>query len=164
MDCHSLLQGIFPTQGLNPRLLHLLHWQVGSLPLVPSGKADRLSILWENLEPHRVEVWLPGQAPPSCTPSAPLLPRRGLSLSSCVHDLSTETSSVEGGAGQAGERRPCSCKKLPQTTLSWDGRDVGVGWQLSGGNCPLSSSNPFVHIPLLRVRGRLFSPFLCPSR
>jgi len=23
--CHALLQGIFPTQGLNPRLLHLLH-------------------------------------------------------------------------------------------------------------------------------------------
>ena len=31
--CHFLLQGIFPTQGLNPRLLHLLHWQVDSLPL-----------------------------------------------------------------------------------------------------------------------------------
>ena len=25
------LQGIFPTQGLNPRLLHILHWQVDSL-------------------------------------------------------------------------------------------------------------------------------------
>ena len=30
-----LLQGIFPTQGLNP---HLLHWQVDSLPLVPPRK------------------------------------------------------------------------------------------------------------------------------
>ena len=29
---------IFPTQGLNPHLLSLLHWQVGSLPLVPPGK------------------------------------------------------------------------------------------------------------------------------
>ena len=26
--CHALLQGIFPTQGLNPHLLHLLHWYV----------------------------------------------------------------------------------------------------------------------------------------
>ena len=33
-----LLQGIFPTQGSNPHLLHLLHWQAGSLPLVPTGK------------------------------------------------------------------------------------------------------------------------------
>ena len=32
------LQDIFLTQGLNPRLLCLLHWQAGSLPLVPPGK------------------------------------------------------------------------------------------------------------------------------
>ena len=35
---HALLQGLFSTQGLNPRLLCLLHWQVGSLPLAPPGK------------------------------------------------------------------------------------------------------------------------------
>ena len=34
----ALLQGFFPTQGLNPHLLCLLHWQVGSLPLAPPGK------------------------------------------------------------------------------------------------------------------------------
>ena len=33
-----LLQGLFPTQGLNPYLLCLLHWQGGSLPLAPPGK------------------------------------------------------------------------------------------------------------------------------
>ena len=38
VDCHALLQGIFPTQGLNPHLLHLLHQQAGCLPLVPPGK------------------------------------------------------------------------------------------------------------------------------
>ena len=31
-------QGIFATQGLNPSLLHLLHWQASSLPLVPPVK------------------------------------------------------------------------------------------------------------------------------
>ena len=36
--CHALLQGIFPTQGSNPGLLCFLHWQVGSLPLLPPGK------------------------------------------------------------------------------------------------------------------------------
>ena len=35
VGCHFLLQGIFLTQGLNLNLLHLLHWQVGSLPLAP---------------------------------------------------------------------------------------------------------------------------------
>ena len=34
-NCHSLLHGIFPTQGSNLCLLCLLQWQVGSLPLVP---------------------------------------------------------------------------------------------------------------------------------
>ena len=33
VDCHTLLQGIFPTQGQNSHLLCLLHWQAGSLPL-----------------------------------------------------------------------------------------------------------------------------------
>ena len=38
--CHSLLQGDIPnpTQGSNTHLFCLLHWQVGSLPLVPPGK------------------------------------------------------------------------------------------------------------------------------
>ena len=31
-------RGIFPTQGLNPCFLRLLHWQVASLPLVQLGK------------------------------------------------------------------------------------------------------------------------------
>ena len=31
--CHALLQGIFQTQGSNPSLLCLLHWQASSLPL-----------------------------------------------------------------------------------------------------------------------------------
>ena len=34
---HALLQGIFPTQGSNPPLLCLLHWQVSSLPLSHQG-------------------------------------------------------------------------------------------------------------------------------
>ena len=37
-SCHALLQGIFPTQGGNPCLLHLLYWQEGSLSLAPPGK------------------------------------------------------------------------------------------------------------------------------
>ena len=34
VGCHFLLQGIFPTWEWNP---HLLHWQVGSLPLSHQG-------------------------------------------------------------------------------------------------------------------------------
>ena len=47
VDCHFLHQGIFPTQESNPHLLCLLHWQVGSLPLVPPGKLTAVSLVWE---------------------------------------------------------------------------------------------------------------------
>ena len=40
MDCHALLRGIFLTQGSNPCLLNLLHWQTGSIPLAPAGKPN----------------------------------------------------------------------------------------------------------------------------
>ena len=33
VGCHFLLQAIFPSQRLNPYLLHLLHWLADSLPL-----------------------------------------------------------------------------------------------------------------------------------
>ena len=47
--------GIFPTQGLNLHLLHLLHWQVDSLPLVPAGKPSAL--------PSSCQI-CPSQGPP----------------------------------------------------------------------------------------------------
>ena len=37
VGCCFLLQGIFPTQGSNPHLQRLLHWQVDSLTLSPLG-------------------------------------------------------------------------------------------------------------------------------
>ena len=43
VGCHFLLQGIFPTQGLHPHLLHLLHllhWQVEYLPLSHLGSQE----------------------------------------------------------------------------------------------------------------------------
>ena len=33
VSCHYLLQGTLCIQGLNLRLLHLMHWQADSLPL-----------------------------------------------------------------------------------------------------------------------------------
>ena len=44
VGCHFILQGIFPTQGLNSRLLHLRHWQADSFPPVPCGKPIFISL------------------------------------------------------------------------------------------------------------------------
>jgi len=38
VSCQFLLQGIFLTQGSNPHILHLLHWQADSLPLSHLGR------------------------------------------------------------------------------------------------------------------------------
>ena len=47
VDCHVLLQGIFPTQGSNPHLLCLVHWQAGSSSLASPGKP------FQNCADHR---------------------------------------------------------------------------------------------------------------
>ena len=41
MGCHALLQGIFPIQGSNLRLLCLLNWQAISLTLAAPGKPNK---------------------------------------------------------------------------------------------------------------------------
>ena len=66
-DCHLLLQGIFLTQDSNPNLLCLLHWQVGSLPLVPPGKPRIIissfqfsrSVVSNSLWPHELLYVIP---------------------------------------------------------------------------------------------------------
>ena len=51
VGCHFLLQGIFLTQGLNLCLLHLLHWQAGSILLNHQGSALKV---WVRLS---VDAW-----------------------------------------------------------------------------------------------------------
>ena len=56
VGCHSLLQGLFQTQRSNPHLLCLLHWQVGSLPLVPTRKSSertKKELRWKSSKRHR---------------------------------------------------------------------------------------------------------------
>ena len=59
-ECCFLFQGIFPTLGSNLHLLCLLHWQVGSLPLAPSGKPSATlhspNLIW-NLERGFLSSW-----------------------------------------------------------------------------------------------------------
>ena len=50
VGCHALLQGIFLTQGLNPCLLCLLHWQVGSFPLALHGNLMEYNLLKKEKE------------------------------------------------------------------------------------------------------------------
>ena len=47
--CHFCLQGIFPSLGLNTCPLHLLHWQVKSLPLSHLGSPLKMLPAWKFL-------------------------------------------------------------------------------------------------------------------
>ena len=77
VGCHVLLQGIFLTRGLNLTLLNLLHWQTGSLPLVPHEKPQTyIQRQWHPtpvllLLPGKSHVWrsLAGRSPQGCEES-----------------------------------------------------------------------------------------------
>ena len=60
VGCHALLPGTFPAQGSHPQLLCLLHWQAGSLPLVPPGEPN--STLHGFISPNHLinPMMLPG--------------------------------------------------------------------------------------------------------
>ena len=58
MGYHALLQGIFPTQGSNPQLLCLLHWQ-------ETQEIKVRSLGWEDPLEKKMEttaVFLPGES------------------------------------------------------------------------------------------------------
>ena len=44
--------GIFPTQGSNPPLLNLLHWQADSLPSEPPGEPSPVAGKGQRLKGH----------------------------------------------------------------------------------------------------------------
>ena len=79
VGCHFLLQGIFLTQGLNPHLLQLMHWQVNSYHYVTyTGKKKKRAMLWR-----------------SCLHSLPPLPHHPLipqSTTDCRPDHFNETA------------------------------------------------------------------------
>ena len=49
VGCYTLLQRIFLVQGSNLGLLHLLHWQVGSLPLAPLRSPYMYATTYSNI-------------------------------------------------------------------------------------------------------------------
>ena len=72
MCCRALLQGIFPTQGSNPYVLHLLHRQVGSL--APPGKPSVITSVLKSEAGGRVQLRMMRfeKDPPPPAPTASL--------------------------------------------------------------------------------------------
>ena len=96
-----LLQGIFPTQGSNPRLLRLPHWQAESLPLRHLGSSR--GNCWE------VDDWV--RLPPGVTSSGLQASPVWLGVPTRTHPISekvrrTDRKPAESGRPSRPGRRP----------------------------------------------------------
>ena len=93
MGCHALLQGIFPTQGLNLYLLCLLHWQVGPLTLAPPIQYKikiKLKIKTSNNSSYEILTWgIPKSLILLKKSQTPLNSQNVLLLSSTLKTLTT---------------------------------------------------------------------------
>ena len=90
VGCHSLLQGIFPTQGSNLRLLHcrriLYNLSHQGSSIIVSVQFSR-SVMSDSLQPHELQ-----QARPPCPSPTPRVHPNLCPLSRCCHP--TISSSV----------------------------------------------------------------------
>ena len=88
VGCCTLLQRVFPTQGSDPCLLLLLHWQADSLPLVPPGNPLKsyssvqlgCSVVSDSLRPHKSQ-----HTRPPCPSPSPEVHSNSGSLSQWCH-------------------------------------------------------------------------------
>ena len=67
VGCHALLQGTFPTQGSNMRLLGLLYWQAGSLPYCRVERVCTPIIKLKNKQTKKTDIGIPWQSTGSDT-------------------------------------------------------------------------------------------------
>ena len=146
VGCHALLQGIFLTQGSKLRLLALLHWLAGSLPLVPPGKPQILpfsavqfsrSVVSDSLRPHRLQLTrlpcpspVPGAHSNSCPLSQwchPTISSSVIPFSSCLQSFpasgSSQMSQLFASGGQS-VGISASASLLPMNIQDW----YPLGW------------------------------------
>ena len=88
----ALLQGIFPTQGLNLHLFCLLHWQAGSLPLAPPGKPWNpiMGVLKESQEAAALHFLILALKPHTILPATEASPHsvEGAGIHLCMASVS----------------------------------------------------------------------------
>ena len=106
MGCHVLLQGFFPTQQSNTRLLRLLHGQVDSLPLSHQGFPSYTLLCLKALK-------LGHRQPALCSvhPAMILHPNLSFLLSVSFHSLNTPTSPPNTSHTQASTHRDSYCQE-----------------------------------------------------
>ena len=124
VGCYAFLQGIFPTQGSNPSLLHLLHRQVDSLQLTPPGKPLRMST---EFRLYKLEIKI----------LFILLKKRYLSIWLCW--VLVAACGIFSAVSNGKSLSPTLCDPMDYSP----GQSTGVGsLSLLQGICPTQRSNP----------------------
>ena len=156
MGCHFLLQGTFLTQGSNPHLLCLLHWQVNSLALchLESPTCSLRAQQKGGLNPGPHSLRLVSAVPPSSPILKPLSfsgaqhppsPRTSLGYRAMVRTpeegLATnrvEVTSEGQGSGQSRGRKSRAGRTWRAGSTPCD----GCGRRQRSGACGLQSAQP----------------------
>ena len=141
MGCHFLLQGIFPTQGANPCLQCLLHWQAGFFFFTtePPGKP----IKCQQHHNKTVKREMDGQTNwcSKTWPSMLVSPHPSTSiLSPCLCSISTCTGLISAASIQ-----PPSPPSLQHRTPAQGTVDVGPN-ELTISFHPYGVSQMLVHL------------------
>ena len=113
--CGTLLQGIFPTQGLNLCVLSLLHWQV-DLPLVPPAAAAAKSLQSCPTLCDPIDSSPPGSSAPGIL-QARILEWVAISFSNaCTHAKSLQSCPTVRPHGQQSTKLLCPRDSLGKNT------------------------------------------------
>ena len=122
LGSHSLLHGIFPTCGSNPRLLHLLHWQADSLLLSHlvilkvRPQTSRISSIWTFVRKAN------SQTPPSPRNTESEIPKVGpRRVFSQAYEVILMHVQVAGPLFQSRDRKP-----KPLNILGFAANEVSV--------------------------------------
>ena len=121
VDRHALLQGIFPTQGSNPRLLLLLHWQAYSFYHCTTCRPLVLFTVRCKFQSFRVSLLLlEADCVPDSTGQGPSRPQVIISCFPFCSPLVKiiRTSSVMLGEGN-GTPLQYSCLETPMDGRAW---------------------------------------------
>ena len=136
MGSHFLLQGIFPTQGSNPRFLRLLHWRADFFTMETPGKPFCVSTwaLGNPQKPLRTQSFGSHGCSEAGARGAPALRRPILGVGL--------TPGVSGAAARGRDSRP---------------KGVSAGWELTAARPPGTG-------PLGRPPVAFAPPLLDPSQ
>ena len=136
VHCHALLQGIFPTQGLNLHLLCLLHWQAGLF--TTSTRTGKRKICWPQKATNVSEREVAQSCLTLCDPMDCSLP--GSSVHGIFQAIVLEWIAISFSKGSSQPRDQTQVSRIVDRRFTvWATRAVGFSTYTELGDQDLGS-------------------------